>query len=685
MGWEQLRAGVTLPFDPAIELPALFEVDLPVPSSTPSRTSRPRPPSEVVATLAGAVGPGTTVAVGAGQPRADRRVELLRGRSPACATLGAEPFVVPAMGSHGGATADGQRAMLADLGMTDDCVGAEIRSTMATAVVAPDAGGLPIHLDATPAAPTASCPSTGSSRTPPSTGPIESGCTKMAVVGFGKQPGAAQVHACSPVEMRDRMLDGIAALRATGRLLGGVATLEGPGGDVVAVRGLTADDVGGPAEIALTDESRRSSPPLPFEEIDVLIIERGGKDISGTMLDPNVTGRFWIAGLADLDPRVADHRAARVHRATAGNALGIGFVDFVPAAVAETIDWADDVRQLLHRRRPPGSGGPACRWCCPTRRRASAPPSRRAAGRSPPRGSCAIHRRSTSPVAGSATPCSTSSPAALPIVPPWSAWPTLLHPPPVTAVVRPDRPGQGTVGSRRLPRRAAHGLLVRALEQALPEHRLARITVDLSRPVPMAGFRIKTEVLRAGRAAASHGGDRRRRRRRAGAGVGEHVADHVDRSSPRRLDNSGVTTPRLADADPRAVPDPPHRPRAAVVQPRRGAALPARRGRRTRRHHGVDADRADAAGRGAVTVPAHLPARRLRQRLQPARRGRPDAVHQHRPDDRPPPRPGRRVARESGGVSQWQPSGSGSPTPCSSTTRVPSAGPSRRCCCGRSP
>jgi hypothetical protein len=122
---------------------------------------------------------------------------------------------------------------------------------------------------------------------------------KMAVVGFGKQPGAALVH-CGPVEMRDRLLDACAALRETGRLLGGIASIESGAGDVVRVEGLRTSDVGGDYEHELTEYSRTLVPPLPFDEIDVLIIERGGKDISGTTIDPNVTGRFWVPGLDDL-------------------------------------------------------------------------------------------------------------------------------------------------------------------------------------------------------------------------------------------------------------------------------------------------------------------------------------------------------------------------------------------------
>ena len=130
------------------------------------------------------------------------------------------------MGSHGGATAEGQATMLAHLGITAESVGAEIRATMDTVEVARTPSGMPLYLDTNAAAADRILPV---NRVKPHTcfkGPIESGCTKMAVVGFGKQPGAAQIHSCGPIEMRDRILDGIAALRATGRLLGGIASIE---------------------------------------------------------------------------------------------------------------------------------------------------------------------------------------------------------------------------------------------------------------------------------------------------------------------------------------------------------------------------------------------------------------------------------------------------------------------------
>ena len=119
-----------------------------------------------------------------------------------------------------------------------------------------------------------------------------------------------------------------------------MASIEAPSGDVVRVAALTADEVGGAAEVALTDEARDLVAALPFPDIDVLIIEEGGKDISGTTLDPNVTGRFWVDGLADLpSPRVRMIVLLGLTPVTAGNVTGIGFADFVPVAVAEQIDW----------------------------------------------------------------------------------------------------------------------------------------------------------------------------------------------------------------------------------------------------------------------------------------------------------------------------------------------------------
>jgi hypothetical protein len=338
--WEQLEAGITLPFDPALRVPELHEVELPVPTLPAIDHVEETARKAVVEQLSGSVTAGMTVAVGGGSRGLTSRVELLRGAIAGLRDLGAEPFVVPAMGSHGGAKAEGQRAMLESLGMTEAALGAEIRATMDTVEIARTPSGMPLYLDRHAAAADRIFPV---NRIKPHTcfrGPIESGLTKMTVVGFGKQPGAAQIHSCGPIEMRDRILDGIAAVRSTGRLLGGLASVESPSGDVVRLEALRGEQIGADRERELTEFAKGLVPPLPFERIDVLIVERGGKDISGTTMDPNVTGRFWVHALEDFArPDVSTIVLLSITEISAGNVLGIGFADFVPASLARQIDW----------------------------------------------------------------------------------------------------------------------------------------------------------------------------------------------------------------------------------------------------------------------------------------------------------------------------------------------------------
>jgi hypothetical protein len=340
MSWEQLVAGVELPFADDLTIPELFPYPLDVPSPPPVDDIERAAHDAASATFRDTVTAGMTIAVGAGSRGLTGRVELLRGTIAALRELGADPFVVPAMGSHGGATAEGQLHMLAELGMTEHTLGAEIRATMDTVVVAHTDSGTPVHLDTNAAAADRFLPV---NRIKPHTcfkGPIESGCMKMAVVGFGKQPGASLVHSCGPTEMRDRLLDACAALGRTGRLLGGIGSIESTSGSVVQVAGLGADDVGAQLEHELTEYARTLVPSLPFEQIDVLIVELGGKDISGTTIDPNVTGRFWVPGLDDLSsPAVSAIVLLDLTDVSGGNALGIGFADFIPASLANKLDF----------------------------------------------------------------------------------------------------------------------------------------------------------------------------------------------------------------------------------------------------------------------------------------------------------------------------------------------------------
>ncbi len=337
-GWDQLARGISLPLPDSLEMPELTEVELQAPRADAVVDVEGAVRRAVVDKFRGIV-TNKIVAVGAGSRGLTGRVESLRGAVAGLREVGAQPFVVPAMGSHAGGSSDGQRALLATLGITEEAIDCEIRSSMRTVEVARTAAGMPLFLDEFAVAADFIFPV---NRVKPHTcfkGPIESGCTKMAVVGFGKQPGAAQIHSCGPAQMAMRLVEGIETLRATGRLLGGLATVESCSGEVVRIEALSADEVGGEAERNLTDYARELVPRLPWRNIDVLIIERGGKDISGTTIDPNVTGRFWVHGLADLDAPPATIVLLDITEASGGNVLGIGLVDFIPTRVANRIDW----------------------------------------------------------------------------------------------------------------------------------------------------------------------------------------------------------------------------------------------------------------------------------------------------------------------------------------------------------
>jgi hypothetical protein len=337
-GFEHMLRGVHLPFHPELTIPPLVRVTIPSPTDTVINDARAAASAAVRTRFAQLVDPGMTVAVGAGSRGLTQRVETLAGVIEGLRALGAEPFIVPAMGSHGGGTADGQREVLTGYGITEASTGAEIRSSMRTVEVARTRDGMPMFLDEHAAAADRILPV---NRIKPHTcfeGPVESGLTKMVVVGFGKQQGAAQIHSSGPDRMRSLLLDGIVALRNSGRLLGGVGTVENGAGDVVRVEALTPPEMGTGPEQELTDLARTFVPHLPFDQIDVLIVEQVGKDISGVGLDPNVTGRYWVNGL-EGDRTVSTIVVLGITPDSHGNALGIGLADFTTAEVAAQIDW----------------------------------------------------------------------------------------------------------------------------------------------------------------------------------------------------------------------------------------------------------------------------------------------------------------------------------------------------------
>lgn len=250
--------------------------------------------------------------------------------------LGFDPFVVPAMGSHGAATAEGQAELLAGYGIDRSL----IRATMDTAVLG-EVDGLPLHVDR-------HVFEAGAvfvvNRVKPHTsfrGRVESGLAKMCAVGLGKQAGARYMHSRGPAGLRELIPLGARLLCERGLLVGGLAIVENQREQTAMVRGLSASEVGNDAEAELLDEARRLMPGIPFDDLDVLVIDRIGKDVSGAGMDTNVVRRMRVIGQPEPEPPgVTAIVALDLTDGSHGNAMGIGTADFTTARLLSKVDFA---------------------------------------------------------------------------------------------------------------------------------------------------------------------------------------------------------------------------------------------------------------------------------------------------------------------------------------------------------
>jgi len=248
---------------------------------------------------------------------------------------GAEPFIIPAMGSHGGATAEGQRDVLASLGVTEAAVGAPIVASMDVVELGRLPDGSAVYLDREAHAAGAAVTI---GRVKPHTafhGRIESGLIKMAVIGVGKQRGAQSIHAPGFAAFDVRLIQAWEVVRRRAPLLFGVAVIE-DAYDVPAEIAVVPPEAVLDREPALLDRARSLMARLPVAVADVLIVQEIGKNISGDGMDPNITGRY----MADVPggPTVRRIAVLDLTAETHGNATGVGLADFVPQRVIDKID-----------------------------------------------------------------------------------------------------------------------------------------------------------------------------------------------------------------------------------------------------------------------------------------------------------------------------------------------------------
>ena len=282
---------------------------------------------------------GSSVAVGVGSRGIAQLPRLVKGVVDYLKSRDLKPFIVPAMGSHGGATAEGQANLLAELGVSEATIGVSVQSSMEVVEVGQTPTGITCVIDARAMAADGIVvvarvkPHTSFDR------PIESGLVKMVAIGLGKQAGATAVHSLGPVIGLGEVLPAIGkVLIEKSPLVCGLAVVENADHQVVHLEAVAPEEFFS-ADERLLKLAKSTLARLPFDQIDVLIVEELGKEISGAGMDYAVTGRTDIRSIPN-PPKPLIYKVA-VLACTAhsqGNAIGIGMADYIPRSLANRVD-----------------------------------------------------------------------------------------------------------------------------------------------------------------------------------------------------------------------------------------------------------------------------------------------------------------------------------------------------------
>lgn len=281
---------------------------------------------------------GKRVAISVGSRGIRDLAKVIRGVCEWLRKSGAKPFVFPAMGSHGGGTAEGQRKILEEYGVTPDEIGAEIRVAMETVNLGTTPEGFTVFMDRSAWEADAVLVMNRVKPHTDFTGKIESGLLKMMAVGMGKVEGAQEMHRSASRYGYDRVIRSMAGkILASGKILCGLALIENEVHELCAVRAARPENIVVMEEKAL-ELARSLVPRIPFVDFQLLIVDQIGKNISGAGMDTKVVGRgvkippghapkIDLVYVRDLTPE------------SDGNATGVGLADFVHERIHRKVDW----------------------------------------------------------------------------------------------------------------------------------------------------------------------------------------------------------------------------------------------------------------------------------------------------------------------------------------------------------
>ncbi|MBX9962281.1 MAG: nickel-dependent lactate racemase [Burkholderiales bacterium] len=303
------------------------------------------------------VKPGMTIAVGCGSRGINNIAECTKQVIAELKALGAKPFIFPAMGSHGGATAEGQREVLEGYGITEATMGCPVHSQMDVVELGKLDSGMPVYMDKLAAAADGVvliC------RVKPHTNfraPIESGIVKMMTIGMGKIIGATTLHTDGMDAFGELLPKAARLIMSKKNFLLGVAMVENAADETAIIEAVPGEQVFD-REPVLQAKAKSLMARLQFDEIDVLVVEKIGKNISGSGMDPNITGRNCRFTEWDMKPLVKKIAILGLTPETHGNATGLGLADVITMRLYRDIDIGKTYANVITSTYLDGAGIP---------------------------------------------------------------------------------------------------------------------------------------------------------------------------------------------------------------------------------------------------------------------------------------------------------------------------------------
>jgi hypothetical protein len=283
--------------------------------------------------------PGAEIAIAVGS-RGIRNIDrIVKATVEKIKDLGGKPFIVPAMGSHGGATPEGQKRLLESYGVREDYIGAPIMSSMEVIELPSDGLENRVFMDKF------AYSADGTiviNRIKPHTdfhGEVESGLLKMCVIGLGKHKQAIEIHRFGTYGLKHLIPSTAERIIRYGNIIFGLGIVENAYDETMIIEGVRPEEFK-EADKRLLDIARENMPSLPVDKLDLLVVDEIGKEISGSGMDTNIIGRMYIDGEPEPEkPKITRIVVTDLTEKTHGNAIGLGLADFITRKLFDKIDF----------------------------------------------------------------------------------------------------------------------------------------------------------------------------------------------------------------------------------------------------------------------------------------------------------------------------------------------------------